>query len=140
MQLSQSVWQKIKQETELRFARSSGPGGQSVNKTSTKVRLSWNVHDSAALTDTQRRLITDKLSQWINANGELVIQQQQHRSQHRNIEAAYMRLQELLAKALHRPKRRKKTKPTNASRLKRLQGKRMQAEKKSARRKPGSGD
>jgi ribosome-associated protein len=120
-------------ELTFRASRSGGPGGQHVNTSSTKVELVWNLDESPSPTDAQRARIRDKLANRINAAGELLITEGGSRSQHQNREAVVERLETLLAEALHVPKPRRKTKPTRASREKRLQSKRRRSELKKTR-------
>ncbi|HWB71459.1 MAG TPA: alternative ribosome rescue aminoacyl-tRNA hydrolase ArfB, partial [Egibacteraceae bacterium] len=87
-------------ELELRFARSSGPGGQHVNTTATKVELRWDVDTSAALTPQQKAWVRHRLANRITDEGVLVLTASEHRSQTRNREAALARLAALVADAL----------------------------------------
>ena len=123
--------------SELQFSasRSSGAGGQHVNKVSSRIELRFNVIQSQGLSNDQRQRVLQKLAGRINAEGELVLHVQEHRSQVRNKQLAIDKFFELLQQALHRPKKRKATAPTRASRLKRLESKKIQAEKKQRRRK-----
>jgi len=120
-------------ELSYRASRSSGPGGQHVNTSSTRVELVWNVNDSPSLTDAQRSRIQEKLANRINSAGELLITEGGSRSQHQNREAVTDRLRELLEEALHVPKPRRKTRPPRASREKRLQSKKRRSEIKKMR-------
>ena len=122
------------EELSARATRSSGAGGQHVNKTSSRVQLSWNVKESAALTDEQRTRLLRKLSSRISSDGVLTVAVSDTRSQHRNREIAYSRLAEVVRGALTVPKRRKATRPTKAAREKRLDAKRLQSLKKRQRR------
>ncbi|HET8657086.1 MAG TPA: alternative ribosome rescue aminoacyl-tRNA hydrolase ArfB [Longimicrobiaceae bacterium] len=120
-------------ELAYRASRSGGPGGQHVNTSSTRVELVWDVAGSPSLTDAQRARILEKLSNRINSAGELLLAGSESRSQHQNREAVTERFVELLRGALHRPPRRKKTKPTRASRERRLQAKKRRSEVKRLR-------
>jgi ribosome-associated protein len=123
-------------ELEMRAARASGPGGQGVNTTDSAVELRWNVDDSVALTDTERRRVRSRLSNRITQDGTLIVRAADHRSQHRNREAARSRLRDLLRAALRPPKKRKPTRPTRASKERRLESKRRRGETKRLRRRP----
>lgn len=124
--------------SELRFtaARSGGPGGQHVNTTSTKVTLIFDLAASPSLTEDQRRTVFAKLAGRINQAGELRITASEFRSQAGNKAAAVLRFAELLRQALTPRAKRRRTKPTLASRLKRLEAKRLRGGLKRQRGKP----
>jgi ribosome-associated protein len=121
---------------ELRFvaSRSSGPGGQHVNKVNTRITLRWDITHSNTLTEEQRQAIRKKLARYIFADGELILQSSESRSQLANKEMVIEKLDVLLKKAFTLTKKRKATHPTTASRLKRLEGKKHQSEKKQWRK------
>jgi len=123
-------------ELELRTSRSSGPGGQGVNTTDSKVELRWDVRHCPALSDTQRALILERLAARINAEGTLVLQGSEHRSQHRNREAVIARLQTLVGDALTPQRPRRATRPTRGAKERRLEDKRARASTKELRRRP----
>ena len=123
-------------EVTLAFARSGGAGGQHVNTSSTKVELRWNVDDSACVDERQKALIHQRLGNRINAEGELILQSSEHRSQTRNREAVIARFANLLAEALRVQASRRPTKPTQAARRRRLDSKRRRAQTKILRRNP----
>ena len=122
------------EELSARATRSSGAGGQHVNKTASRVQLSWNVRESAALTDEQRARLLRKLSSRISSDGVLAVAVSDTRSQHRNREIAETRLAEVVREALFVAKKRKATRPTKAAREKRLDIKRLHSLKKRQRR------
>ena len=121
-------------EIELRASRSSGPGGQHANVTASRVEAVFDVAASEALSETQKRRVMAKLGPRVTAVA------QDSRSQARNREAALDRLAERLSGALAVPRPRRKTKPTTASRERRLSAKRRAAERKRARRPPSAED
>jgi ribosome-associated protein len=127
-------------EIEFRASRSGGPGGQHVNTTSTRVEARWNVVESAALSDRQRKRLLDKLDSRIDGNGVLRIVAGERRSQLRNRDAAVERLNALVRQALRTPKPRKKTKPSRASVKKRIEQKRHRSAQKQQRRPPSIDD
>lgn len=122
-------------ENEFKFtaSRSSGPGGQSVNKVNTKVTLRWDVKNSISIDDEQRVRITEKLAKSINNDGEVILTAQTNRSQLQNKEEVISKLQALLTKAFIVHKARKATKPTKASIQRRLTAKKKLSEKKKLR-------
>ncbi len=124
------------QELELSFSRSGGPGGQHVNTSATKVELRFDVDASRALDDSQKRRVREALANRITADGVLVLSASEHRSQARNREAVVGRFVNLLADALRPHRRRLPTRPTRASKQRRLEDKRRRSDKKRLRRPP----
>ena len=122
------------QEIEITSCLSSGKGGQHVNKTNTKVTLRWNVQNSEVLNDQQRIMLTNNLK--LTQQGELVIHADTYRSQRLNIAMIYQKCKTIVEQALYIPKKRKKTKPTRASREKRRIEKEHHSERKKNRKKP----
>jgi ribosome-associated protein len=122
-------------EFNFTATRSSGPGGQNVNKVSTRVELRFNVKESSLLTSEEKEIILVKLVKKINAAGELILVAQNDRSQLKNKENVIAKFYMLLIKALTPVKNRKPTKPSRAAKEKRLEEKQIQSEKKVLRKK-----
>jgi ribosome-associated protein len=120
-------------ELEERFVRSSGPGGQNVNKVSTAVELRFNVRYAGCLPIAVRDRLVRLAGRRITDEGVLVIRAERHRTQDRNREDARARLVELVRAALVAPKRRIKTRPPAASRTRRIEGKKQRANVKRLR-------
>jgi len=122
-------------EVALSFTRSGGPGGQHVNTTSTKVELRFDVARSPSLTPAQRARALQRLAPRLTAEGILVLQASEERSQTRNREAALARFAALLGDALAPPPpRRRPTRPSAGARRRRLDDKRRTGERKALRR------
>ncbi len=136
MKLSQSQKEQILPEVTFSASRGGGPGGQNVNKVSTKVELRFPVNESQALTETQKQRLLSKLKNRITTSGELVLKSSAERTQWRNREKVTQKFFELIEKALTPPKKRIKTKPTKASKLKRIENKKKQGQKKELRKPP----
>jgi len=119
---------------ETRFVRSSGPGGQSVNKVASKVQMWIDLDRLAGATPEDLALIRAKLAARLDAAGRLMVSSQTTRDQARNFEDAAVRAADLIRAALIRPKIRRATKPTRASREKRLEAKRHRARHRGDRR------
>lgn len=132
-----AVFQIPREELIARATRSSGAGGQHVNKTSSRIQLSWNVATSDALDDAQRERLLHKLSSRLAADGTLTVSVSDTRSQHRNREIAEERLEEVVRAALVVPKKRKPTKPSRAAKERRLDEKKIRSQKKKNRRNTG---
>ena len=132
MELTERAFEK---EFEFITSRSSGKGGQHVNKTNTKVELRFDVLNSNLLTDDEKELLIKNLSGRINKDNILQVVSQKSRSQLKNKKTCIKKFYELLEKGLKIPKKRKKTKRSRSSILKRLENKKRQSEKKESRRK-----
>ncbi len=124
--------------SELRFSfvRSSGPGGQNVNKVASKAVLRWGVARSAALPDDVRERFLARFPRRVNDRGELIIASQRYRDQAKNVGDCVSKLREMLLSVATLPKPRKKSKVPKAAREARLQQKRITAAKKQRRKLP----
>lgn len=122
-------------ELEFSASRSSGPGGQNVNKVSTKISLRFDVLNSAILTEEQKHVLLHKWATHLTKEGILLLHAQEKRSQLQNKEAVLIKLDRLLTKAFAVKKTRKATKPSKASKLKRVDAKKLRGEKKQWRQK-----
>ncbi|MDN3690053.1 alternative ribosome rescue aminoacyl-tRNA hydrolase ArfB [Cyclobacterium jeungdonense] len=133
-----SITQKIKEEffnPEISFqaSKSSGPGGQHVNKVNTKIILLFNIPQSNLLLDHEKAILLRKLTKKLDKEGNLVITSQDSRSQIQNKKKAIKKFYGLLKKAFHKKKPRIATKPGRAAKEKRLKAKKIQSEKKQLR-------
>jgi ribosome-associated protein len=124
-------------ELRFKFNRSSGPGGQNVNKLNTRAELQYNFAQSAVLSALQRQRIAKKLSARLNSEGLLIVNSERFRTQGRNREDCLDKLSALLAEAIKPPPpKRRKTTPGRAARARRLDGKKRRSERKKSRRRP----
>jgi ribosome-associated protein len=120
-------------ELDVRVSRSSGAGGQHVNKTSSRVEIFWNVLESRALDDAQRSRLREKLASRMTSDGSIRVVASDMRSQTRNRELAEERLADVVRRALVIPKKRRPTKPSKASKEARLESKKRHSTKKAER-------
>ena len=134
--LSPDIINGLLSELNFRASRSSGAGGQHVNKVSSRVELRFDVPGSTWLTDVQKSRIQEKLASRITGQGELIVISEKSRSQHQNKEDGIERFLELLNQALKPEKKRVPTRPSKSSRHKRLEKKKQHSLKKEQRRKP----
>ncbi len=121
-------------ELALAFARSGGPGGQNVNKVSSKVELRWNPTTSAALTDDDRAWLLGRLANRLTTDGTLIVTSTATRDQLKNRDDAMSKLTLIVRAALERPKTRRPTKPSRAAKRRRVEDKRHRAQIKRHRR------
>lgn len=124
-------------EFVFQASRSSGPGGQNVNKVSSKVELRFSVNDSQLLSEEEKSIVAEKLSNKINKLGEIILVAQTDRSQLKNKEKVIEKFYLLLEKALMPRIKRYKTRPTRASVERRLESKRVLSGIKTNRKEPG---
>lgn len=120
------------EQLQWSFARSSGPGGQNVNKVNSKATLRWRRQPGTLSAAAWGRFMANA-KRYLTSEGEVVIQSQEHRDQPQNVEACQTKLRDIVLLSLKPPKRRVATKPTQGSRRRRLEEKRKRGEKKRSR-------
>ena len=123
-------------ELNFKAIRSSGAGGQHVNKTSSKVELTFNLKDSLVFDENQKALLTSKLESRLTKDYTLILQCDESRSQHKNKALVTERFLDIIKQGLIIPKKRKQTKIPKSVKIKRLKAKRQIAEKKVSRKPP----
>jgi ribosome-associated protein len=134
MDIQKKIKAKIlESEFEFLTSRSSGPGGQNVNKVNSKVQLRFNVPNSAVLSETEKSLLSEKWASKLDSEGNIMLQSQEKRSQVQNKELVIRKFYELLLKAFEKKKKRIASKPSKAAIEERLKAKKVQAEKKKWR-------
>ncbi len=125
-------------ELEFAFARSSGPGGQNVNKVSSKAQLRWRPGDSPSIPEELRFRVLTKLEPKLTVDGDLLVISQKYRDQPRNKEDCLEKLRAIVLASLVVPKVRKKLKPSRAAKARRLKDKKIGSAKKEQRRSPSA--
>ena len=127
-------------EFAFEYARSSGPGGQNVNKVNSKATLRWTPSKSASLPEDVRQRFLSRYGAKLTTSGELLITSQRYRDQGRNVDDCLEKLRVMVASVAVPPVRRKKTKPGRAAKERRLQEKRVDSQRKSQRQWRGGKD
>lgn len=125
----------VSSEIQLQTTRSGGKGGQNVNKVETAVIAYFNITASQILSEEQKRIVSEKLSNRINSEGSLVVKSQTFRTQIENKEDAIKKVNELITSALKKKKARIATKPSRQSKEKRLESKKRSSQIKEGRKK-----
>lgn len=128
--------EQLVKELHFKAIRSSGSGGQHVNKVSSKIELTFDLLNSAFLSQEQKELLRSRLVNRLTKDGFLIMQCGESRSQHRNKELIIKRFLDLISENLKIQKKRKATAIPKSVKLKRLKAKRLQAERKASRKKP----
>lgn len=123
----------LESEFVFQTSRSSGPGGQNVNKVNSRVELRFDIPNSVLLADMQKEVLQKKLASKLTSEGILIVVSQESRSQLENKELSVQKFYHLISVALKPEKKRKPTRPTKSSEEKRLQKKKLQGEKKAQR-------
>lgn len=127
---------RLIQEVSYKAVRSSGAGGQNVNKVASKVELHFMLDQSEALSEDEKTRLKEKLQSRLTSQNELILQSDTSRSQHKNKELVRLRFLELIREGIKKQKPRKKTRVPKSAKLKRLKAKKIQSDKKANRQKP----
>jgi len=127
-------------EIELEYTRSRGPGGQHVNRTNSAALLRWNVRDTVVFSEEEKALIQAKLPNFITQDGDIILRSDEHRDQESNRKKCFEKLDALLVRAFFVQKKRKPTRPTKASKVRRQTAKRQRGEIKAGRGRVRSDD
>lgn len=128
--------EQIVKELNFKAIRSSGAGGQHVNKTSSKIELTFDLENSLVLSDKEKELLKEKLASKLTKENQLILFCEETRSQHKNKELAIKRFVRLLKTNLIKPKKRRPTKPSRSSILKNVEKNKRNSLKKALRKKP----
>jgi ribosome-associated protein len=131
---------RIHFEIELEYTRSRGPGGQHVNRTNSAALLRWNVRDTVCFQEDEKQRLLFKLKNMISQDGDLILRSDEFRDQESNRHRVLEKLDELIEKSLFIPKKRKPTKPTRSSQVRRRTEKKVRGEIKAGRGKVRPGD
>lgn len=129
-----------REEFEFTYARSSGPGGQNVNKVNSKVLLRWRITESPSLREDVRQRFLEKFKTRVTQDGDLIITSQRSRDQAKNVDDCLEKLREMIKAVAIPPKKRRPTNPSKASKKRRLADKKAVGAKKQGRRGGGWGD
>lgn len=127
-------------DLEWSAVRGSGPGGQNVNKVSSKVELSFDFESTVAIPDAAKLRLRTLAKNSLDAEGRVLVKSEKTRDQLKNLNDARAKLKEMILKALVEPKKRKPTKPTRSAKKRRVEGKKKVAKKKATRRKVSRDD
>jgi ribosome-associated protein len=131
-------WRIPLEEIAFEYARSSGPGGQNVNKVSSKATLRWNIERATSFPEGARERLAAQYGSRITTGGDFLIKNQEYRDQERNRQACLERLVEILQSIERPPRKRKASRPSRGSKERRLAGKRLRSQTKEQRRGPGT--
>lgn len=128
------IWKRILDELDFRYSRSSGPGGQHVNKTESKAEVRWNLAQTHALTEDQKARALAELQTLLKKGEFIIVTSEEYRSREQNKEICISKLKKMIEKALFIPKKRIKTKPSKAAKTKRIESKKQRGEIKKTRK------